>query len=177
MFYLLSIGSNIEPEKNMGLCFERLLGLFGGLYSFPIVYTSPVCVESDNPFLNTMVIIWSQLEKAALKERLNAVETGLGRDRFHPRSSVMDRVCDIDIQAAADQLASLTIDAGDATYLRRVLAASVSEVRLFVSGVPLPEGATAVYLEGGAGDKVVVDDKTDAFANWLKTDVGVEQRL
>ena len=97
MYYYLSLGSNIHPEKNAVGIVTALLAQFNDLYLFPFIKTQPVNMETNNYFLNSLAIINSDLKKSGIKSILNHVEISLGRDRSDPHKSKKDRTADIDI--------------------------------------------------------------------------------
>ncbi|WP_133500420.1 2-amino-4-hydroxy-6-hydroxymethyldihydropteridine diphosphokinase [Cognatilysobacter terrigena] len=97
----LSLGSNIEPEKQLRAAIASLRERFGDVVVSPI-YRTPA-VGFDGPaFLNAAAIIDSDLEPQALNDWLHALEDAHGRDRSGPRFS--DRTLDIDIVLFDDRV-------------------------------------------------------------------------
>jgi len=90
----LSIGSNIEPDKNIRICLERLRESFGRLEISTIYRCAAVGFEGD-PFLNLVVGLKTGLGPKALFDRLRALEEQLGRRRDVAKFS--DRCIDIDL--------------------------------------------------------------------------------
>ena len=90
----LSLGSNIDAERNLRSAFAALRERFGEIaastaYRFP-------AVGFDGPdFLNAAAVIDSDLDPQALNAWLHALEDAHGRDRSGPRFG--DRPLDIDI--------------------------------------------------------------------------------
>ena len=90
----LSLGSNVEPERNLRSAFAALRARFGGIVA-STVYRFPA-VGFDGPdFLNAAAVIDSDLDPQALNAWLHALEDAHGRDRSGPRFG--DRPLDIDI--------------------------------------------------------------------------------
>lgn len=90
----LSLGSNIDAERNLRSAFAALRERFGDLVA-SIVYRFPA-VGFDGPdFLNAAAVIDSDLDPQALNAWLHALEDAHGRDRNGPRFG--DRPLDIDI--------------------------------------------------------------------------------
>jgi 2-amino-4-hydroxy-6-hydroxymethyldihydropteridine diphosphokinase len=90
----LSLGSNVEPERNLRSAFAALRARFGGIVA-STVYRFPA-VGFDGPdFLNAAAVIDSDLDPQALNTWLHALEDAHGRDRSGPRFG--DRPLDIDI--------------------------------------------------------------------------------
>jgi len=90
----LSLGSNIEPERNLRAALAALRTQFGDIVVSP-VYRYPA-VGFDGPdFLNLAVGIDTELEPGQLNGWLHALEERNGRRRDGPRFS--SRTLDIDI--------------------------------------------------------------------------------
>ena len=90
----LSLGSNLEPERNLRAAVAELRTRFGDLSVSP-VYRFPA-VGFDGPdFLNLAVGLDSDLDPFALNDWLHALEDRRGRRRDAPRYS--SRTLDIDI--------------------------------------------------------------------------------
>ena len=97
----LSLGSNIEPEKNLRAAIGELRGRFGAVVVSP-AYRYPA-VGFDGPdFLNLAAGIDSDLEPAALDDWLHALEARHGRRRDVPRYS--SRTLDVDIVLYGDRV-------------------------------------------------------------------------
>jgi len=90
----LSLGSNVDAERNLRAAFAALRARFGDLAA-SVVYRFPA-VGFDGPdFLNAAAVIDSDLDPHALNAWLHALEDAHGRDRSGPRFG--DRPLDIDI--------------------------------------------------------------------------------
>ena len=97
--FLIGIGSNIEPSKNIALALEELRFISNAFATSPVMQTEPVGIQSDHKFLNLVVYFSSHLQTDELKKRLNATENKLGRDRNDPLRKVKDHPIDFDIIA------------------------------------------------------------------------------
>lgn len=90
----LSLGSNLDAERNLRSAFAALHARFPGMVA-STVYRFPA-VGFDGPdFLNAGAVIESDLDPFALNDWLHALEDAHGRDRSGPRFG--DRPLDIDI--------------------------------------------------------------------------------
>lgn len=90
----LSLGSNVDAERNLRSALGALRARFGDLVA-STVYRFPA-VGFDGPaFLNAAAVIASDLDPQALNVWLHALEDAHGRDRSGPRFG--DRPLDIDI--------------------------------------------------------------------------------
>jgi len=94
--YLLSIGSNVAPERWVPLALERLrervdVRAVSPLYDVPAVGVAP-----QPPFVNLAVRIATDLPPRALREACRSLETSCGRvrtdDPFAPRTLDLDVV-------------------------------------------------------------------------------------
>ena len=92
----LSLGSNIEPERNLPAA-VRELARFGRVKRVSSVWESPPEGLADQPnFLNAALLLETPLSAAELKERaIASIETRLGRTRSANRNA--PRTIDIDI--------------------------------------------------------------------------------
>ena len=95
--YLLGIGSNLSPQKNIGAIITLLLNHFSSLALSRVLHIPPVGMNSTHDFLNVVVFIETALNAFELKVICNDIETKLGRDRQDPASKIKDRPADLDI--------------------------------------------------------------------------------
>ena len=95
----LSLGSNIEPEKNLRAAIDELHARFGQIAISPAYRFR--AVGFDGPaFVNLCAGIDTELEPQALNDWLHALEDRHGRRRDVPRYS--SRTLDIDIVLYGD---------------------------------------------------------------------------
>ncbi len=98
MHYFLSIGSNIDPEKNIILILEQLFKFSERLLISRVILTAAEGFESKHHFLNACIYFENEdLNAIELKEHFNHIETILGRDRNDPNRAKKDHPADIDI--------------------------------------------------------------------------------
>ncbi len=100
MHYFLSIGSNIEPEKNFILIIDQLFQFSERLLISKVILTEPEGFISKNYFLNACIYFESdelKEKEIELKEYFNHIETQLGRNRNDPNRAKKDHPADIDI--------------------------------------------------------------------------------
>jgi 2-amino-4-hydroxy-6-hydroxymethyldihydropteridine diphosphokinase len=93
----LSLGSNIEPERNLPRAVALLRGA-GELRAVSSVYeTEPQGRTDQSRFLNAAVLFATSLDRTELKERVIAgIEQALGRVR-DPRDKNAPRTIDVDV--------------------------------------------------------------------------------
>ncbi|ALP43525.1 MULTISPECIES: 2-amino-4-hydroxy-6-hydroxymethyldihydropteridine diphosphokinase [Aeromonas] len=100
MFYLCSIGSNMEPHHHVSSAIGELVTQFGQLSLSSVIQTKPVGMTSPHDFLNCLFVVESPLSSGELKGHFVALEQAHGRDRSDPLCKVKDRPLDIDILAS-----------------------------------------------------------------------------
>jgi 2-amino-4-hydroxy-6-hydroxymethyldihydropteridine diphosphokinase len=91
---LLSLGSNLEPERNLAAAAAALRARFPGVRFSP-VYRVPAVGFEGPDFLNAAARLESDLDPVALDAWLHALEDAQGRRRDVPRFS--SRTLDIDL--------------------------------------------------------------------------------
>ncbi|HEY6871297.1 MAG TPA: 2-amino-4-hydroxy-6-hydroxymethyldihydropteridine diphosphokinase [Geobacteraceae bacterium] len=93
---LLSLGSNVEPERNLRVAVQEL-ARYGRVARVSSVWQSPADGAPGSPdFLNAALWLETPLSASELKETaIAAVEAGLGRVRTADRNA--PRTIDIDI--------------------------------------------------------------------------------
>lgn len=90
----VSIGSNINKEKNIKNCLQELALSFSDLLLSPIYESESVGFDGDN-FFNLVASFSTDLTVGELNLRLKAIEDNHGRERSGPKFS--GRTLDIDI--------------------------------------------------------------------------------
>lgn len=98
--FLLGIGSNIDPERNIVQIIEQLLAEFPQLHLSRVLRIPPVGMNTHNDFLNLVIFIETALQQNELKSICNNIELNLGRDRTDPDRKTKDRCADLDILTA-----------------------------------------------------------------------------
>jgi 2-amino-4-hydroxy-6-hydroxymethyldihydropteridine diphosphokinase len=97
----LSLGSNVEPEKNLRVAIAELRARFGDIIVSP-TYRYPAVGFEGPDFLNLAVGIETDIEPQALNDWLHALEDRHGRRRDVPRYS--SRTLDLDIVLYGDRI-------------------------------------------------------------------------
>ncbi len=144
MFYLCSIGSNLDPHIHVSRALAELLAHVGPLQLSSVIRTKPVGMHSSHDFINCLLVVESPLDAVRLKQRFVALEVAHGRDRSDPLCKVHDRPLDIDILASNTHgnFATAEVD----SYLAELLA------ELYGHGeVHDPKVALQVTLPGPSG--------------------------
>ncbi|MGL4250982.1 MAG: 2-amino-4-hydroxy-6-hydroxymethyldihydropteridine diphosphokinase [Aeromonas sp.] len=103
MFYLCSIGSNLDPHTHVSAALAELAVHFGPLQLSSVIRTKPVGMHSCHDFLNCLFVAESTSSTQQLKQLFVAMELAHGRDRSDPLCKVHDRPLDIDILACSTE--------------------------------------------------------------------------
>ena len=90
----VSIGSNIEREKNVRAGIDALKKQFGKLTLSPVYETEAVGFDG-NPFYNLVAAFKTELDPYRVNDALHQIEEDNGRDRGDPKFS--SRTLDIDL--------------------------------------------------------------------------------
>jgi 2-amino-4-hydroxy-6-hydroxymethyldihydropteridine diphosphokinase len=95
----LSLGSNVDPEKNLRAAMDELRAKFGEVIASP-TYRYPAVGFEGPDFLNLAAAIDTDLDAASLNNWLHDLENRHGRRRDVPRFS--SRTLDVDIVLFGD---------------------------------------------------------------------------
>jgi len=90
----ISIGSNIQPEKNVRLAVNVLRDIFGGLEISPVYESEAVGFDGDN-FYNLVVAVATDMNVGEVNQCLHDIEDRYGRERNGHRFS--SRSIDLDL--------------------------------------------------------------------------------
>ncbi len=95
----LGLGSNLgNKEDNIQLAMQLINTEAGQvLRQSSFYYSAPMGFESDNQFVNAVVLIDTELEPLVLLHRLQAIEKVMGREHKSVDGIYQDRIIDIDI--------------------------------------------------------------------------------
>ncbi|WP_298632869.1 2-amino-4-hydroxy-6-hydroxymethyldihydropteridine diphosphokinase [uncultured Umboniibacter sp.] len=156
MYYHVSIGSNIRPEKNIGSAVAELTLRMGSITLFPRVVTAAVDMIEVNDFINTAAIFESSLSPSQVKAILNEIERDLGRDRDDPLCSVKNRCCDIDIFQVLDTPQPKSFLASDESYVKAVFTSN-RYAAIHCDHFDLSDGSSTVNLQTTTGNKLVIN--------------------
>ncbi|MBR51105.1 MAG: 2-amino-4-hydroxy-6-hydroxymethyldihydropteridine diphosphokinase [Gammaproteobacteria bacterium] len=102
MKYFLSIGSNIDAEKNLDFAYKELKNILKRIKSSSIIKTKAVGFDSDD-FLNSIISGFSNDTFEELNTKLKSIEDKSGRDRNMPKFSARTLDIDIVLQISDDE--------------------------------------------------------------------------
>jgi len=109
---LLSLGSNIEPERYLRAALDELAATFGALVVSP-AYRTPAVGFDGATFLNNAVRLRCDWSLQRMEDWLHALEDRHGRVRTGPR--LADRTLDVDVVFHGD----LVLREGDKVRIPR----------------------------------------------------------
>lgn len=163
MFYYLSIGSNIEPTKNIGKCIEILLKNFSELYLYPPVYTKPEDLATNNMFINTLVVLESDMQTTILKNLLNKIEESLGRVKIRRNQSLIGHTCDIDIISKKAEFNLGIFYNLEEAYLQSVIHSENLAKQVQVYNLRCIDRPSTIYFDRGSSNKAIFGNKFDTL--------------
>ncbi len=99
MRMFVSLGSNIEPRRNLALALEEMRRRFRVLATSPVYRTEPVGDTDQPDFWNLAVEIDGPAQPPAVHAELRAIEALLGRRR-EPKRPFGPRTVDLDLVLA-----------------------------------------------------------------------------
>lgn len=184
--YFIGVGCNIEPEINVPAILTRLIEDFGRISLSRLCFTEPVGMKSAQLFVNFVVLLHSDLEPAQIKSYCNQVEQDFGRDRSDPNRKYLDRRADLDIVYTCSehylQQEVLDVEAiCDEHFLRPMFQELLDFIlnkpvqptihKLLscqLSGLSVGQVPTAIDLESGSGDVVIVQQTRDGLSNGFR---------
>ncbi|WP_370980801.1 2-amino-4-hydroxy-6-hydroxymethyldihydropteridine diphosphokinase [Agaribacterium sp. ZY112] len=169
MYFYLSLGSNIEPERSAVQMLQELVGRFGCLALFPFCFTEPEKIVSERMFANALVVLKSPLDLLQVKTQLVEIETRMGRDRDDPQRSNKSRAADIDIIAASSTFALSFFEQANEAYVQTCLALEGPFVDLSPWGLAAHQRPATVHLDAAAAQIVVVEDEAHGFIDWAES--------
>ena len=95
----ISVGSNIDRERNVTVALDALAAVYGECVVSSVFESESVGFDGD-PFYNAVVGVDTVQTVAELSDTLRAIEDGAGRQRDTPRFS--GRTLDLDLLTYAD---------------------------------------------------------------------------
>lgn len=94
-FYIIAVGSNIEPEKHIKQAFMSLKELDNNICMASLLQTNAVGFTEQADFINTAFSLTTTLDEHSLKRYLKTLELKLGRVKTANKNG--PRTIDLDI--------------------------------------------------------------------------------
>jgi 2-amino-4-hydroxy-6-hydroxymethyldihydropteridine diphosphokinase len=92
---IISIGSNIDPEKNVEKALQKLEQIVQVRKKSSFTYTKPLLFKDQPEFLNGVVLVETSRDKGELNQQLKLIEKKIGRVRTPNKNG--PRTIDLDI--------------------------------------------------------------------------------
>jgi 2-amino-4-hydroxy-6-hydroxymethyldihydropteridine diphosphokinase len=93
---VISVGSNIDPERNVAAARELVAGRFELVASSDFIVTEAIGRPDQPDFLNGALLVRTGLTREKLRDALKEIENSLGRtrcpDKYAPRTIDLDIV-------------------------------------------------------------------------------------
>lgn len=106
-YYLIGLGSNINPDTNIKLAQEAIAEHAQVMNSSSVLINPPCGKSFHYPFHNQLLVIYSARSSQSLKSIFETIEIQLGREKKCPERKFNDRPIDIDILHQNDNLLQL----------------------------------------------------------------------
>ena len=102
----LSLGSNLgDKQKNIEEALDKIEERIGSIVSLSAFYlTTPVGFQSENIFLNCVCEVTTYIDIYRLFAITQEIEKEIGREQKSKDRQYMDRIIDIDLILAGDQV-------------------------------------------------------------------------
>ncbi len=117
---IISLGSNIEAEKNIYKAIEELKNHFNVISVSSIKTNKPIGITNQPDFLNGVVLVLTVYNQKKVTILLKEIENKMGRDRSLPKFG--PRIIDLDILFWNNRVVD------DDYYNREFLQMAVAEI-------------------------------------------------
>ena len=169
MYYYLCIGSNINPKQNFEQIIMQLLKAFTSCYIYPAIKTTPENLSTDNHFLNSLAVIYSEKDEKLIKQILNEIEESLGRDRNDPLRGEKDRTADIDIMTTSSEFDLRHFSDFSDSFIQEVLQGKKPSVALKLGSLVFRDGPAAIHFNATTGQIRIIENELDSLDNGIKS--------
>jgi 2-amino-4-hydroxy-6-hydroxymethyldihydropteridine diphosphokinase len=120
-YYLIGLGSNIQPERNISWAHKEISHYLDILNQSPVLINPPCGNTLNFTFHNQILLIHSLKTAAELKSLFETLEIELGREPKCPERKFKDRTIDIDILAQAETAEEALSTALTETYNQKIM--------------------------------------------------------
>lgn len=173
MYYYLSLGTNIDVELSAVSMVRALITRFGSVGFYPFQKTLPEDIESEQFFLNSLAVLYSNTSASAIKAQLNEIETSMGRDRSDPQRSKKARTADLDIIASSQTFAPNIFKNMQEQYVQDCLAKMNEPLNLEPYGLPLFSGSVVLNTDKSKGKILVCSHPIDQLRVFVEKSTAV----
>jgi len=120
-YYLIGLGSNLEPKSNLTSACKSITQAVEVLQSSQVLINPPCGRTFHYPFHNQLIIVRSDKSVSQLKLIFEAIEISQGREPKCPARKLKDRPIDIDILIRAKSLHDLLQQELEESYNQQIM--------------------------------------------------------
>jgi len=120
-YYLVGLGSNLEPEFNITKAYQEIALQVSILDHSPVLINPPCGTSFQFTFHNQILLIQSEHSSAHLKALFERIEIRMGREPKSPERRLKDRPIDIDILAQSDSMEEILSIPFTETYNQTIM--------------------------------------------------------
>jgi 2-amino-4-hydroxy-6-hydroxymethyldihydropteridine diphosphokinase len=120
-YYLIGLGSNIQPERNIFRACKEVANYLDILNQSPVLINPPCGSTLNFTFHNQILLIHSLKTAAELKSLFETLEIELGREPKCPERKFKDRTIDIDILVQAETAEEALATPMKETYNQQIM--------------------------------------------------------
>jgi 2-amino-4-hydroxy-6-hydroxymethyldihydropteridine diphosphokinase len=120
-YYLIGLGSNIEPKSNLISACKTISQSVEVLQCSQVLINPPCGRTFHYPFHNQLIIVRSDKSVTQLKLLFEAIEIAQGREPKCPARKLKDRPIDIDILIKANSIHDLLQQELDESYNQQIM--------------------------------------------------------
>jgi 2-amino-4-hydroxy-6-hydroxymethyldihydropteridine diphosphokinase len=120
-YYLIGLGSNIQPERNISRACKEIANYLDILNQSAVLINPPCGNTLNFTFHNQILLIHSFQTAAELKSLFETLEIELGREPKCPERKFKDRTIDIDILSQAETAADALATPLKETYNQQIM--------------------------------------------------------
>ncbi len=120
-YYLVGLGSNLEPEFNITKAYQEIALQVSILDHSPVLINPPCGTSFQFTFHNQILLIQSEHSSAHLKALFERIEIRMGREPKSPERRLKDRPIDIDILAQSNSVEEILSIPFTETYNQTIM--------------------------------------------------------
>jgi 2-amino-4-hydroxy-6-hydroxymethyldihydropteridine diphosphokinase len=120
-YYLIGLGSNIQPERNISRACKEIADYLDILNQSPVLINPPCGNTLNFTFHNQILLIHSLKSAGELKSLFETLEIELGREPKCPERKFKDRTIDIDILAQTNTAQEALMTPLKETYNQKIM--------------------------------------------------------
>jgi 2-amino-4-hydroxy-6-hydroxymethyldihydropteridine diphosphokinase len=120
-YYLIGLGSNIQPERNISRAYKEIANYLDILNQSTVLINPPCGNTLNFTFHNQILLIHSLKTATELKSLFETLEIKLGREPKCPERKFKDRTIDIDILSQTETAEEALATPLKETYNQKIM--------------------------------------------------------